>query len=231
MKFPRSTHRLLGVSGPMQDAIKVKEQIRTFLVSELKLTLSEEKTLITHAKTEKARFLGYDIHVLHQDAKHDKRGQRSINGVIGLRVPDEKMKDKARLYKKSGKPAHRKERTVNSDFDIITQYQSKFRGFAQYYLLAYNAHHLHGLERTMELSFRLFHHFEQNKSRPFACLDLLGINYIPIKLKTSFIVSYLSLPEINCAPGYAEPPTLYLFVAQAKSSGVTLSVDTIGAFK
>ena len=87
-----------------------------------------------------------------KDTKHDKRGQRSINGVIGFRVPDEKMKDKARQYKKSGKPIHRKERTINSDFDIITQYQSEFRGFAQYYLLAYNAHQLHGLKRTMELS-------------------------------------------------------------------------------
>jgi group II intron reverse transcriptase/maturase len=143
---------LLGFSGPKQEAIKVKEEIKTFLAERLNLTLSEEKTLITHAKAEKARFLGYDIHVLQQDAKHDKRGQRSINGAIGLRVPDEKMKDKARQYKKGGKPTHRKERTVNSDFDIIAQYQSEFRGFAQYYLLAYNAHQLHGLKRTMELS-------------------------------------------------------------------------------
>lgn len=105
---------LLGISGPQQDAIKVKEQIRTFLLSELKLTLSEEKTLITHAKTEKARFLGYDIHVLHEDTKHDKRGQRCINGVIGFRVPDEKMKDKARQFKKGGKPIHRKERPLQS---------------------------------------------------------------------------------------------------------------------
>ena len=143
---------LLGFSGSKQEAIKVKEEIKTFLATELKLALSEEKTLITHAKTEKARFLGYDIHVHQQDTKHDRRGQRSINGGIGLRVPDEKMKDKARLYKKGGKPTHRKERTVNSDFDIIAQYQSEFRGFAQYYLLAYNAHQLHGLKRTMELS-------------------------------------------------------------------------------
>ncbi len=143
---------LLGFSGSKQEAIKVKEEIKTFLATELKLALSEEKTLITHAKTEKARFLGYDIHVLQQDAKHDRRGQRSINGVIGFRVPDEKMKDKAKLYKKSGKPTHRKERTVNSDFDIIAQYQSEFRGFAQYYLLAYNAHQMHDLKRTMELS-------------------------------------------------------------------------------
>jgi group II intron reverse transcriptase/maturase len=143
---------LLGFSGSKQEAIQIKETIKTYLTTELKLTLSEEKTLITHAKTEKARFLGYDIHVLQQDAKHDKRGQRSINGVIGLRVPDEKMKDKARLYKKGGKPTRRKERTINSDYDIIVQYQSEFRGFAQYYLLAYNAHQMHGLKRTMELS-------------------------------------------------------------------------------
>ena len=31
---------LLGVSRPKQDAIKVKEQIKTFLVNELKLTLN-----------------------------------------------------------------------------------------------------------------------------------------------------------------------------------------------
>ncbi|MFD0717706.1 reverse transcriptase domain-containing protein [Paenibacillus sp. GCM10027626] len=143
---------LLGFSGPKHEAIKVKEEIKSFLATELKLTLSEEKTLITHAKTEKARFLGYDIHVLQQDTKHDQRGQRSINGSIGLRIPDGKMKDKARQYKKGGKPTHRKERTIHSDFDIIAQYQSEFRGFAQYYLLAYNAHQLHNLKQTMEWS-------------------------------------------------------------------------------
>lgn len=160
---------LLGFSGPKQEAIKVKEEIKIFLSTELKLTLSEEKTLITHAKTEKARFLGYDIHVLQEDSKHDRRGQRSINGVIGFRVPDEKIKDKAKQYKKGGKPTHRKERTINSDFDIIAQYQSEFRGFAQYYLLAYNVHQLHSLKRTMELSLArtLANKFKTTASRIF----------------------------------------------------------------
>jgi len=90
--------------------------------------------------------------VLYQDTKHDKRGQRCINEAIGFRIPDEKIKDKAKQYKNNGKPIHRKERTINSDFDIIAQYQSEFRRFAQYYLLAYDAHQLHGLKRTMELS-------------------------------------------------------------------------------
>lgn len=143
---------LVGISGSKQDAVVIKERIKSFLEVELRLTLSAEKTLITHAKKEKARFLGYDIHVLHNDTKYDKRGQRSINGVIGLRLPEEKLKGKAKQYTKSGKPTRRKERTINSDYDIITQYQSELRGFAQYYLLAYNAHRLHDLKRTMELS-------------------------------------------------------------------------------
>ncbi|WP_312883180.1 hypothetical protein [Paenibacillus germinis] len=127
---------LVGVSGSKQEAVVIKERVKSVLEKELRLTLSTEKTLITHAKTEKARFLGYDIHVLHNDTKYDKRGQRSINGVIGLRLPEEKLKSKAKQYTKSGKPTRRKERTINTDYDIIAQYQSEFRGFAQYYLLA-----------------------------------------------------------------------------------------------
>jgi group II intron reverse transcriptase/maturase len=143
---------LIGISGSKEEAIMMKERIRGFLIKNLKLYLSEEKTLITHAKTEKARFLGYDVHVLHCDVKHDDRGQRSINGVIGLSIPDEKIRNKAKNYMSNGRVTHRKERTINGDFDIISQYQSEFRGFVQYYLLAYNTHKLAKLKRTMELS-------------------------------------------------------------------------------
>jgi hypothetical protein len=55
-------------------------------------------------------------------------------------------------YQANGKPKHRKERTINSDYDIISQFQSEFRGFAQYYLLEYNAHKLSGFKRSLELS-------------------------------------------------------------------------------
>ncbi|MEU9247907.1 reverse transcriptase/maturase family protein, partial [Streptomyces sp. NPDC048385] len=52
---------LLGFSGPKAEAVEIKQRIGEFLRDELKLELSTEKTLITHARTEKARFLGYDI--------------------------------------------------------------------------------------------------------------------------------------------------------------------------
>ena len=61
MKFPRATRLLLGFAGPKDEAEEIKDRLRGFLHDQLKLELSPEKTLITHAVTEKARFLGYDI--------------------------------------------------------------------------------------------------------------------------------------------------------------------------
>src|SRR5207302_9931069 len=49
--------------------------------------LSEAKTLITHGRTQAARFLGYEVTVLHDDQQRDRRGRRSINGKVGLKVP------------------------------------------------------------------------------------------------------------------------------------------------
>src|SRR5262245_56634778 len=52
---------LLGFIGPKAEAEEIKERLSTFLHTEMKLTLAGEKTLITHAGTGRARFLGYEI--------------------------------------------------------------------------------------------------------------------------------------------------------------------------
>jgi retron-type reverse transcriptase len=54
---------LLGFAGPVAEAREIKEKLRTFLKEELHLEMSEEKTLITHANTQEAKFLGYEITV------------------------------------------------------------------------------------------------------------------------------------------------------------------------
>jgi hypothetical protein len=54
----------LGFIGPKEEAEEIKQRLRAFLQEELKLELSEAKTLITHAKTETARFLNYEIHTI-----------------------------------------------------------------------------------------------------------------------------------------------------------------------
>ena len=50
---------LLGFIGPRSEAEEIKQHLGRFLEEELKLHLSETKTLITHARSEAARFLGY----------------------------------------------------------------------------------------------------------------------------------------------------------------------------
>jgi group II intron reverse transcriptase/maturase len=49
---------LLGLAGPREEAEDIKRQLGEFLRDHLKWELSQEKTLITHAQTEVARFLG-----------------------------------------------------------------------------------------------------------------------------------------------------------------------------
>ncbi len=64
-----------------------------FLHDDLRLELNQDKTLITHARSGAARFLGYEITVQHADSKLTK-GQRAVNGVVALRVPLDVIKAK-----------------------------------------------------------------------------------------------------------------------------------------
>jgi retron-type reverse transcriptase len=50
---------LFGFTGSREEAEDIKRQLGEFLRNHLKLELSQEKTLITHAHTEVACFLGY----------------------------------------------------------------------------------------------------------------------------------------------------------------------------
>jgi group II intron reverse transcriptase/maturase len=143
---------LLGVVGSKSEAMDIKQKIATFLRDELKLELSDEKTLITHARDEAAKFLGYEIHILHADDKHDHRGQRCINGSVGLRVPKSVIKDHCVKYMRLGKPIHLTQRVNDSAYSIVSQYQAEYRGLVQYYRMAYNLHKLSFLKRVMELS-------------------------------------------------------------------------------
>jgi len=150
VRFPPATLRLLGFTGPRQEAEQIRARIGEFLHDQLRLELSPAKTLITHGRTQAARFLGYQIVVLHADHKHDRRGHRSINATIGLKVPVDVIRAKCAPYLHHGMPIRRTERTVDSDFSIVAQFQAEFRGVAEYYRLAFNRHQLGRLKYVME---------------------------------------------------------------------------------
>ena len=52
----------------------------------------------------------------------------------------------------NGKPIHRKERTYESDFSIVSRYQAEYRGYVQYYQLAENMIWLNKLHWVMHTS-------------------------------------------------------------------------------
>lgn len=129
---------LLGFAGPRHEAEEIKQAIATYLHTTLDLQPSNEKTLITSATTQHARFLGYHIVNQQADDKIEPRQRRSVNGQIGLRVPPDVLAKKCAQYMKDGKPTHRPEMMAGTDFSIITRYQQEYRGIVQYYLLAFD---------------------------------------------------------------------------------------------
>ena len=147
---------LLGFIGSKEEAIEIKEEIANFLKNELKLELSMDKTLITNASREKARFLNYEINagaINHKQTKNiNGIKRRSLNYHIQLRMPKDVLKSWVRRFKKNGKPIHRRELVNLSDYDIVMKYDSELRGLYNYYKLAINAYQINELKYYMTYS-------------------------------------------------------------------------------
>jgi group II intron reverse transcriptase/maturase len=146
----------LAFIGPRAEAEEIKRRLRAFLGEELKLELSEEKTVITHTRDSAAKFLGYEITIRHNNTKHtlDRNGYRgrSINGDIGLKVPQKVVKEKCKRYRRKGKSIHRAELLNESDYTILATYQLEYRGIVNYYRMADNLRTLQKLKWVMEQS-------------------------------------------------------------------------------
>jgi group II intron reverse transcriptase/maturase len=150
---------ILSFCGPKAEAEDIKSQIKMFLRNTLKLELSEEKTLITHAK-DAARFLGYDISVMKDDGQmsgssnsHGNFRKRSINGLIKLTVPWEKIDEKCRDFMIGEHIRKRSDQMANEDFSIVAWYGIVFRGIAEYYCMAHDrARKLTKLKYVMQTS-------------------------------------------------------------------------------
>src|SRR6516164_8874550 len=88
---------ILGFTGPKAEAEQIKAELTTFLRETLRLELNQDKTLISHARSQPARFLGYYFLFQRGDTKTTRgrrsaNGQRSATGRIALRVPPDVIK-------------------------------------------------------------------------------------------------------------------------------------------
>ncbi len=142
---------LIGIIGSKKDAEKLRAELAVFLKEKLGLTLSMEKTKITHS-AEKARFLGYDIFISHsQEVRKLSTGRKAriYNGAVMLQAPFEKWFAKLlelgviRIKKDSRgkehwKIMHRGKLINRSDIEILRKYNAEVRGMINYYSLACN---------------------------------------------------------------------------------------------
>jgi group II intron reverse transcriptase/maturase len=155
---------IISVIGSKEDASVIKSDIKQFLAETLKLTMSDEKTKITHCK-DKARFLGYDITTMRNIVfRRDKNGtvNRTGSGMIALYVPYEKWRDKLLEYNamsvnvvdgvEKWKPCHRGFLVNAPNIAIIQKYNSEIRGLYNYYRLAHNASVISKFAYIMEYS-------------------------------------------------------------------------------
>ena len=152
LKYTRyADDEILGFTGPRAEAEEIRARLEGFLRETLGLELSQHKTLITHARTQRARFLGYDITVQRNDAKITA-GRRSVNGTIALQVPPDVIRAQCARYRQHGKPWHRPRLQNLDDYDIVRAYGAEYRGVVNYYLLARDVRRLNTLRWNAETS-------------------------------------------------------------------------------
>jgi hypothetical protein len=155
---------LIGINGDREDCVCIKAQLSKFIAEELKMELSEEKTLITHSN-EYARFLGYDVRVRRNNntIKHgatNNAKKRTLNNMTELAIP---LDDKIMRFlfdtqiveqRPNGDivPIHRKALLRCTDLEIVSTYNAELRGICNYYSMASNFCRLNYFSYLMEYS-------------------------------------------------------------------------------
>jgi group II intron reverse transcriptase/maturase len=147
---------ILSVIGTRAEAETIKQAIGEFLQLHLKLEMSAEKTLITHARTEYARFLNYTISIWQSDGKLTRQNNeratkmRATNGEVRLGVPFGLATEYAQRYMQKGRPVADAAMLSFSDAHIIDNYQNRYRGLAEYYKYATDRFRLNYLKGVMQ---------------------------------------------------------------------------------
>ena len=186
---------VVGVIGSRADAEKVKRDIKAFLCDELKLTLSDEKTKVSHSG-DMIRYLGYDFTVSRSlDVQRDKNGvlRRFWYGVVKLYVPHDKWFGKLQQYKafkivkgndgeELWKALHRGFLIHRTEVEIIRKFNSEIRGIYNFYRLADNVSVLSRFYFIMESSMlkTLAAKFKSSVNKMIAKYtrdDVIGVDY------------------------------------------------------
>jgi group II intron reverse transcriptase/maturase len=155
---------LVGVGGSHTLAEEIKEKIKGFLSEHLQLTLSEEKTHITHARTETALFLGTTLkigtggqpkikQISTRTGKSFKRRTTGWETVMNAPLPKlVKSLSERGFCSKEGEPTPKSGWAFLDPDQIVNLYSSVNRGIQNYYRFANNWRQLHRIQYILEYS-------------------------------------------------------------------------------
>ena len=160
---------LLGFAGPKNEAEAIRDHIAEFLDHQLKLTLSKEKTLITHAGNDKAKFLGHEIMVQKNDQLISSNGRRCTNGAITLLMPRSVRQKILERFSSNEKVIHRIELNNDDDYTIIMRYQLILRGIYNYYCMTTN---VSGRMKPIR------HDLESSLTKTLACKRKISVSQV-----------------------------------------------------
>jgi group II intron reverse transcriptase/maturase len=148
---------ILSFIGPKAEAEEIKAKIGTFLRETLRLDMQAEKTLITHAHTEHAKFLGYAVSIYYANDKIARRSDnracvRSINGKVRLGVPYGLVDQHCNRYQRHGTVTSEARLLQSSVPGIIQTFQQRYRGLVAYYRYAVDRKQFGKLKYVMEIA-------------------------------------------------------------------------------
>ena len=155
---------LIGVCGSYALAGDIKQEIKHFLGETLRLTLSEEKTHITHARTQEALFLGTQLKMgnggeakvtwsTNQNGRMFKRRSTGWETVMNAPIPKliKKLSDRG-FCTKEGEPIPKSGWAYLDAEQIVSLYSSVNRGIQNYYRFADNWGQLNRVQYILEYS-------------------------------------------------------------------------------
>ena len=139
---------IIGVRGSKEDARQLLGKIENFLQTDLDLSLSREKTLITNSSYEKATFLGISFGKSHHRTYNKTYGYTARNKLnLRIEVPLLTIKNKLRKagFLKGFVPCPKFIWLFNDKDVIINLYNSVLRGITNYYRFVDNYNNLASL--------------------------------------------------------------------------------------
>lgn len=171
---------VIGVNGPQQSAVYIKDQIAQFLKTELNLDLSPEKTKITYLKKDVGLFLGYEIRVgssIRTMKIRNSKGVYYLKRVTGhfieLQAPIQQILSRLAIKgfcDGKGNPQSKRSWTTFEDSQIVKQFNWVMNGLFHYYSGAVNQRKLIRIQYILQHSCActLAHRHQSSVSRIYA---------------------------------------------------------------